>query len=242
MHYCSDSQGVKQSATFLWFCLAMHPNLSRLLRPVVALGLCLAAAACNYTSFPDPTLSSRDVQLLALAPKSLNRDLDPSRARYRMPNTTGEKVAGTIVVDSASRFLYYVEEGGATVLRYEVSPGEEAHQWSGTAFIGRKVEWPSWTPGPTARKMVPGLPGTVPGGPNNPLGARGIYLHEANGKDTEYRIHGTNEPEMIGQPVSLGCIRMHNIDAIDLYSRVKIGSKVVVKQGGGVGPGGVMVN
>jgi lipoprotein-anchoring transpeptidase ErfK/SrfK len=186
------------------------------------------AAACNYATFPDPQLSSRDVQLLALAPKSLNRDLDPARARYRMPNETGEKTPGTIVVDSAARFLYFVEEGG-TVLRYEISPGQEAHQWSGTAMIGRKVEWPSWTPGATARKMVPSLPGTVPGGPGNPLGARGIYLHDEKGHDTEYRIHGTNEPDMIGQPVSLGCIRMHNIDAIDLYSRVKIGSKVVVR-------------
>lgn len=206
----------------------MNTQFFRFARTALALGLCLAAAACNYSSFPDPTLSSRDVELLALAPKSFNRDLDPARARFRMPNPTAEKVPGTVVVDSDARFLYFVEEGG-TVLRYEISPGQDAHQWSGTAIIGRKVEWPSWTPGPTARSMVPGLPGVVPGGPNNPLGARGIYLHEANGKDTEYRIHGTNEPEMIGQPVSLGCIRMHNIDAIDLYNRVKIGSKVVVR-------------
>lgn len=205
----------------------MHTRAYRFVRSALALGLCLAAAACSYSSIPDPKLSSRDVELLALAPKSLNRDLDPARARFRMPNTSGEKVPGTVVVDSAARFLYLVEEGG-TMLRYEISPGQEAHQWSGTATIGRKVEWPSWTPGPTARSMVPGLPGVVPGGPQNPLGARGIYLYD-NGKDTEYRIHGTNEPEMIGQPVSLGCIRMHNIDAIDLYNRVKIGAKVVVR-------------
>ncbi|MCA0401777.1 MAG: L,D-transpeptidase [Proteobacteria bacterium] len=198
-------------------------------RSAFALGLCLAAAACNsYSSFPDPTLSSRDVQLLALAPKSVNRDLDPSRARYRMPNHTAEKAPGTVVVDSAARFLYFVEDAN-TVLRYEISPGEEVHQWTGVAFVGRKVEWPSWTPGPTARKMVPGLPGVVQGGPENPLGARGIYLHDEKGRDTEYRIHGTNEPEMIGLPVSLGCIRMHNIDAIDLYNRVKVGAKVVVR-------------
>jgi lipoprotein-anchoring transpeptidase ErfK/SrfK len=132
-----------------------------------------------------------------------------------------------VVVDSDARFLYFVEEGG-TVLRYEISPGEDAHRWSGVAYVGRKVEWPSWTPGPTARKMVPGLPGVVQGGPNNPLGARGIYLHDEKGRDTEYRIHGTNEPDMIGFPVSLGCIRMHNIDAIDLYNRIKVGAKVVV--------------
>lgn len=208
----------------------MKTILNRFVRPAIAAALCLAAAACNqYSSFPDPTLSSRDVELLALAPKSLNRDLDPVRARFRMPNQTGERVPGTVVVDSDARFLYFVEEGGNTVLRYEISPGQDAHQWSGVAYVGRKVEWPSWTPGPTARSMVPGLPGTVPGGPNNPLGARGIYLNDERGRDTEYRIHGTNEPEMIGMPVSLGCIRMHNIDAIDLYNRIKIGAKVVVR-------------
>jgi lipoprotein-anchoring transpeptidase ErfK/SrfK len=207
----------------------MHTDFYRFLRPVVALGLCLMAAACTqYSSFPDPTLSARDVQLLALAPQSLNRDLDPARARFRMPNPTNEKVPGTVVVDSDARFLYYIEEGG-TALRYEISPGMEAHQWSGVAYVGRKVEWPSWTPGNTARQMVPSLPATVPGGPNNPLGARGIYLHDERGRDTEYRIHGTNEPEMIGMPVSLGCIRMHNIDAIDLYNRIKVGAKVVVR-------------
>lgn len=209
----------------------MKKTLPRLARPVFALGLCLAAAACGtgYQKFGDPKLSSRDVELLAATPKAVNRDMDPARARYRMPNTTGEKTPGTIVVDSAAMFLYYVEEGGNTVLRYEISPGQDVHQWTGTVFVGRKVEWPSWTPGAEARKMVPSLPATVPGGPQNPLGARGIYLHDENGKDTEYRIHGTNEPEMIGQPVSLGCIRMFNIDAIDLYSRVKIGAKVVVR-------------
>lgn len=201
--------------------------LDRLARFVLVAGLGLAATACNYSRFPDPQLSARDVELLALAPKSLNRDLDPARARYRMPNPTKEKAPGTIVVDTAGRFLYFIEEGG-TALRYEISPGEDAHQWTGTAVVGKKVEWPSWTPGATARKMAPGLPGTVPGGPENPLGARGIYLFDERGKDTEYRIHGTNEPDMIGLPVSLGCIRMHNIDAIDLYNRVKVGAKVVV--------------
>lgn len=188
----------------------------------------LSLAACNYASFPDPKLSSRDVELLALTPPSLNRDLDPSRARFRLPNSTGEKVPGTIVIDNDARFLYFVEEGGMA-LRYEISPGMDSHQWRGTSTIGRKMEWPNWTPGTEARKMAPGLPGVVPGGPLNPLGARALYLHDEKGKDTEYRIHGTNEPEMIGQPVSLGCIRMHNLDVIDLFNRAKIGGKVVVR-------------
>lgn len=205
----------------------MMMNTKHTLKALVVAAAALFTAACNYSTFPDPSLSSRDVELLALAPKAIGREYDPARARYRLPNPTKEKEPGTIVVDTEARFLYLVEEGG-TALRYEISPGEEAHQWSGIAYIGRKTEWPTWTPGVTARKMSPGLPGVVPGGPNNPLGARALYLHEKGGRDTEYRIHGTNEPEMIGMAVSLGCIRMHNIDAIDLYNRAKVGAKVIV--------------
>jgi lipoprotein-anchoring transpeptidase ErfK/SrfK len=201
----------------------------RSVKTLVAAFLCLSAAACTeYSAFPDPKLSSRDVQLLALTPPSVNRDLDPSRARYRLPNPTGEKTPGTIVVDNDARFLYLIEEGGMA-LRYEISPGMESHQWKGVAYVTRKAEWPSWTPGTEARKMMPGLPGTVNGGPKNPLGARALYLHDEKGRDTEYRIHGTNEPEMIGHAVSLGCIRMHNVDVIDLHNRVKMGAKVVVR-------------
>ena len=228
LHWHERGAAVKHSATFIGFFTVMIKHGFRFLKASLAGALCLAAAACNYATFPDPKLSSRDVELLALTPPSLTRDLDPARARFRMPNPTGEKAPGTVVVDTEARFLYLVEEGG-TALRYEISPGQEAHQWSGTAFIRRKVEWPSWTPGATARKMVPSLPATVKGGPQNPLGARALYLHDEKGRDTEYRIHGTNEPDMIGQPVSLGCIRMHNLDAIDLYNRVKLGAKVVVR-------------
>ncbi len=203
--------------------------MSRFLRPfmVILFGLAVSACTQEYSRFSDPTLSARDTQFLALTPPSLNRDMDPQRARYRMPNPTKETKPGTIVVDSDARFLYLLEEGG-TALRYEISPGEDAHRWSGISYVNRKIEWPSWTPGPTARKMMPGLPGSVSGGPYNPLGARALYLHDERGRDTEYRIHGTNEPEMIGMPASLGCIRMHNLDVIDLYNRVKLGAKVVV--------------
>ncbi len=229
LHSSDGPRAVKQIATMISHSSETMFTLSRVLKACVAACVSLAAAACNtYTSFPDPSLSKRDVELLALAPQSFSRDLDPARARIRMPNTTGEKTPGTIIVDNDARFLYFVEDPN-TVLRYEISPGMESHQWRGTATIGRKVEWPSWTPGNEARRMAPGLPGTVQGGPNNPLGARGPYLYDERGRDTEYRIHGTNEPEMIGQPVSLGCIRMHNIDVIDLYARVQIGSKVIVR-------------
>jgi lipoprotein-anchoring transpeptidase ErfK/SrfK len=202
--------------------------LSTFLKVHVAAGLAVLVAACNYSSFPDPVLSSRDVELLAMSPQAIGREMDPARARLRMPNTTGERIPGSIIVDNDARFLYFVEDA-QTVLRYEISPGMESHQWRGEAVVARKAEWPQWTPGNEARRMAPGLPAVVPGGPNNPLGARALYLHDDRGRDTEFRIHGTNEPEMIGMPVSLGCIRMHNVDVIDLFNRVKLGSRVVVR-------------
>ena len=228
-HSSEEARVINQNATMINHSSETMSSLPLAMKACVAACIALATAACNtYASFPDPSLSKRDIELLALAPQSFARELDPMRARIRMPNSTGEKTPGTIIVDNEARFLYFVEDPN-TVLRYEISPGMESHQWRGTATIGRKVEWPSWTPGNEARRMAPGLPSTVPGGPNNPLGARGLYLYDERGRDTEYRIHGTNEPEMIGQPVSLGCIRMHNIDVIDLYARVQIGSKVIVR-------------
>lgn len=203
-------------------------SLSRLLKSFVVAAAAAGTAACNFASFPDPSLSPRDLELLSLAPQSMARDMDPARARYRMPNTIGERTAGTIIIDNEARFLYFVEDE-KTMLRYEISPGMDSHQWRGEAVIARKAEWPQWTPGNEARRMAPSLPAVVPGGPNNPLGARALYLHDERGRDTEYRIHGTNEPDMIGQPVSLGCIRMHNVDVIDLFNRVKLGAKVVVR-------------
>lgn len=185
----------------------------------------LSLAGCKYETFADPALKGRDLELMALAPP-MPSDLDPIRARYRINNPTSEKTPGTIVVDSEAKFLYLIEENGMA-LRYPIAVGQDAYVWSGTAIIGRKAEWPNWTPGNDARALNPGLPGTVPGGPQNPLGARAIYLYD-NGKDTMYRIHGTNEPDSIGRNQSLGCIRMYNIDVIDLYNRVKDGSKVVV--------------
>jgi len=190
------------------------------------LGLSLAACDSQYQAFADPSVSPRDAQLLALAPQPPKSGYDPYRGRFRMKTRTGE-APGPIVVDTDARFLYLTEEGG-TAIRYPISPGADAYQWKGRATIGRKAEWPSWTPGPDARSLNPSLPVTVPGGPLSPLGSRGLYLYEGN-KDTLYRIHGTNEPEQIGQAVSLGCIRMQNIDAIDLYNRVGVGTPVVVR-------------
>jgi lipoprotein-anchoring transpeptidase ErfK/SrfK len=118
-------------------------------------------------------------------------------------------------------------------MRYGIAAGSEAAGWTGTAYVGHKEEWPHWMPPSDMLKRWPHLQptadaGGLPGGPENPLGSRAMYLYQ-NGRDTLYRIHGTNEPDQIGQAVSSGCIRMSNIDAIDLYSRVKVGTKVIVE-------------
>ena len=206
----------------------MRIHIMRFRSLLLVLPLLGGLSACNtrYEAFADPSVNPHDAQLLALAPQPSASGNDPYRGRFRMSNTTREP-AGTIVIETDARFLYLVEEGG-TMLRYPISPGADAYQWKGKATVGRKAEWPGWTPGPEARKLSPGLPASVSGGPLSPLGSRGLYLYEGN-KDTQYRIHGTNEPEMIGEAVSLGCIRMQNIDAIDLYARVKLGTPVIVR-------------
>jgi lipoprotein-anchoring transpeptidase ErfK/SrfK len=137
--------------------------------------------------------------------------------------------AGTLVVDTGKRFLYFVLGGGRAV-RYGIGVGRDGFQWSGSAVIGRKAPWPRWTPpkamvarDPFAAKWANGMPG----GPKNPLGARALYLY-ANGVDTLFRIHGTNQPNSIGQAVSSGCVRMLNADIVDLYNRVGTGTKVAV--------------
>jgi lipoprotein-anchoring transpeptidase ErfK/SrfK len=192
----------------------------------VAVLATLALAACRHEVFPDPPLSARDQELLALMPAP-NRNADTFRARYRMRDTTG-KPPGTIVIDSDAKFLYFVENGG-TMLRYEISVGAQEYVWRGEATIRRKAEWPNWVPMDEARRLNPNLPRVVPGGPENPMGARALYLYDDEGKDTYIRIHGTNEPEYIGQNVSLGCVRMHNVDAIDLFNRAPIGTRVIVR-------------
>jgi lipoprotein-anchoring transpeptidase ErfK/SrfK len=139
---------------------------------------------------------------------------------------SGGHAPGTIVIDTANRFLYLVGDNGRA-MRYGVGVGKEGFSWTGTETITRKAEWPGWTP-PAAmieRERAKGriLPAHMPGGPANPLGARALYLGS-----TLYRIHGTNQPETIGRAVSSGCIRMRNEDVIDLYGRVKVGTRVVV--------------
>ncbi len=137
-----------------------------------------------------------------------------------------EEKPGTVTVDTKNRWLYLSMENGQAV-RYDIGVGREGFEWSGTARIERKAEWPSWTPPAAMIKRRPDIPHFMKGGIENPLGARAMYLFNGKG-DTGFRIHGTNEPDTIGQAVSSGCIRLMNADVVDLYNRVHVGAKVVV--------------
>jgi len=129
---------------------------------------------------------------------------------------------GTIVVNTRERRLYFVL-GGGRAIRYGIGVGRDGFQWGGVHRITAKKEWPSWTPPAQMRRRQPGLPAFMKGGPDNPLGARALYLGS-----TLYRIHGSNEPETIGTAVSSGCFRMTNDDVIDLYNRARVGATVIV--------------
>jgi lipoprotein-anchoring transpeptidase ErfK/SrfK len=144
----------------------------------------------------------------------VKRELIDYESRYK---------AGTIVIETSERRLYLVLEGGKA-MRYGVGVGRDGFRWSGTHRVTRKAEWPGWTPPAAMRRRVPDLPAYMPGGPDNPLGARALYIGS-----TLYRIHGTSQPWTIGQAVSSGCIRLTNDDVIDLYERVRVGALVVVK-------------
>jgi lipoprotein-anchoring transpeptidase ErfK/SrfK len=147
--------------------------------------------------------------------------MDPRFLRQEVAYS-GREAPGTIVIDTPNHFLYLVE-GEGRAIRYGIGVGRPGFTWSGTHAISAKREWPDWTPPDEMLRRQPYLPHFVPGGPNNPLGARALYLGS-----TLYRIHGSNEPWTIGTNVSSGCIRMRNADVVDLYERVKVGTKVVV--------------
>jgi lipoprotein-anchoring transpeptidase ErfK/SrfK len=149
------------------------------------------------------------------------RSFDP-RYNKQVVEYYGREGAGTIVIDTPNKFLYLVQ-GDGKALRYGVGVGRPGFTWSGTKTISAKKEWPAWTPPPEMLARRPDLPRHMEGGPENPLGARAMYLGSSL-----YRIHGSNEPWTIGTNVSSGCIRMRNEDVIDLYGRVGVGTKVVV--------------
>jgi lipoprotein-anchoring transpeptidase ErfK/SrfK len=145
-------------------------------------------------------------------------DTTRTRVSYR-----GNHKPGTIVIDTAERKLYLVQ-GDGTALQYGIGVGRVGFTWKGVRTVTAKKEWPAWTPPPQMLRRQPGLPRHMEGGIENPLGARALYLG-----GTLYRIHGSNEPETIGQAVSSGCFRMTNDDVVDLYNRVRIGTTVIVQ-------------
>ena len=199
---------------------------------VVGIGIALSGCMASQTAEPasEANFTPRDRKLLAHVPYAQAQI--PEAYQRHIVDYHRKEAPGTIVVDPDARYLYFVLEKGKAI-RYGVTVGEEALVFSGVAKVGRKEEWPSWTPTADIKKRLGNIPDFVGPGPHNPLGARGLYLY-ANGKDTLYRIHGTNQPEYIGSAISSGCIRMTNEDVIDLYNRAKPGTVVVVlapKQG-----------
>ncbi len=176
----------------------------------------------NYAALPNEPYPLKAVPL---------DKIKPELRRQEVAYATTEK-AGTIVVDTPARRLYYIL-GNGRAMRYGVGVGRNGYALAGVAYIGRKAEWPTWTPTQNMIRRDPGknlkYAGGLPGGPNNPLGARAIYLYRG-GNDTHFRIHGTNQPQSIGLAMSSGCVRMMNHDVIDLYSRVQSGGRVVVLQ------------
>jgi lipoprotein-anchoring transpeptidase ErfK/SrfK len=192
---------------------------------LVALGLLLGGCMeSTLAPVDESNFKPRDKELLAHAPYA--QASIPEPYRRHIVDYHRKEAPGTIVVDTDARYLYFVQPGGKAI-RYGITVGEQALIWSGIAKVGNMVEWPSWTPTAGEHERLGAIPNFVSGGPHNPMGARALYLF-ANGKDTLFRIHGTNQPEYIGSAISSGCIRLTNEDVIDLYNRVKMGTPVVV--------------
>lgn len=193
---------------------------------ILALGGLLAGCMQTDTNFVAASSSEftpRDKEYLSHI-RYVNVPI-PQPFRRAIVDYHRKEAPGTIVVDSENHFLYYVLPNGKAI-RYGITVGQDDMAWSGIAKIGAMTEWPAWHPTASEIKRL-GVPSYVPPGPDNPMGSRAMYLY-ANGKDTLFRIHGTNQPEYIGASISSGCIRMTNENAIDLYKRVHVGTVVVV--------------
>jgi lipoprotein-anchoring transpeptidase ErfK/SrfK len=190
---------------------------------LAAIWIGTAAAAPLPPTFPDDSRQTFERLALGGAPEQIEPDLGlKADLRRQVVSYPTQAPAGTVVIDTTHTFLYYVL-GDGTALRYGIGVGRDGFAWAGAEVVTRKAEWPDWTPPPEMIARQPYLPRWMAGGEGNPLGARAIYL-----VSTVYRIHGTNMPETIGHKVSSGCIRMLNADVVDLYSRINIGTRIVV--------------
>jgi lipoprotein-anchoring transpeptidase ErfK/SrfK len=184
--------------------------------------LVTGAAPSPRPSYAPPTQGQQIASYDPSQAPNVRREIDPIYRRTEVDYAGGER-PGSLVIDSSSKFLYFVK-GNGRAIRYGVGVGRPGFTWSGVKTITRKAEWPAWTPPKEMLERRPDLPRHMQGGPDNPLGARALYLGSSL-----YRIHGTNEPYTIGQNVSSGCIRMMNEDVTDLYNRVRVGARVIVR-------------
>jgi lipoprotein-anchoring transpeptidase ErfK/SrfK len=186
---------------------------------LVLLGLVVFAA--QAVAQPRPPRDVGDQP--GLVPNAADEELPPELKRQVVLYRTNEP-PGTIIVHTSERFLYLIQPGGRA-LRYGIGVGRDGFQWQGLQKITKKQEWPDWTPPPEMIERQPYLPRFMAGGPGNPMGAAALYLGA-----TVYRIHGTNQPQTIGSAVSSGCFRLVNPDVTDLYHRVPVGTRVIVRQ------------
>jgi lipoprotein-anchoring transpeptidase ErfK/SrfK len=195
--------------------------ISRLLfcMQIMLLASLAATMAHAQTQRQDMTIGDQP----GLIPDEAEEELSPEFQRQVVSYRSTE-APGTIVVHTSERFLYVVQPNGRA-LRYGIGVGRDGFQWQGLLRITRKQEWPDWTPPPEMIERQPYLPRFMAGGPGNPMGARALYLGA-----TVYRIHGTNQPLTIGKAVSSGCFRLANPDVADLYDRIPLGTKVIVRQ------------
>src|SRR3981081_2006648 len=192
---------------------------------ILAAGLMLSGCmqATTYEATNQTNFKPRDKELLAKVSSVKTPVAEPFRRA--IVDFHRKEAPGSVVVDSDNHYLYLVLNDGKAI-RYGITVGEEAMAWSGIAKVGSMTEWPPWHPTKSEIERL-GVPTFVAPGPDNPMGSRALYLY-SGGKDTLFRIHGTNQPEYIGASISSGCIRMTNEDVIDLYNRVKLGTVVVV--------------
>lgn len=195
----------------------------------------LLLSAIAAVALPAGTaLAQEDLAAILAAEPFLVRAEDEKKISYKYRRRLVEfetaEPPGTIIVDPRKRFLYLVL-GNNQAIRYGAAVGKAGRRWSGAATIGRMEKWPTWTPTPEHiaeyPKLVKWQDGGMPGGPENPMGARALYLYQGD-VDTIYRIHGTHDPKLVGQKKTAGCFALLNADIIDLYSRVQLGAKVVV--------------
>jgi lipoprotein-anchoring transpeptidase ErfK/SrfK len=201
-------------------------NRSIVIRPGLAVGI-LAVFAVAALPFDLSAVAARKELSTQEQPGYVptpDEELLPAEYRPQPVYFRSNEPPGTIVVHTSERFLYLVQDDSRAI-RYGIGVGRDGFQWQGLLKISRKQEWPDWRPPPEMIERQPYLPRFMAGGPGNPLGARALYLG-----DTVYRIHGTNQPRTIGHAVSSGCFRLVNRDVIDLFQRVPVGTKVVVRQ------------